>query len=236
MASTALSSKFWQISLLWQRSDSIGSNDNLVKKDQKTVSYSLEALMLCLKHNVFSGSKHIKQVLPSLTWGSDCYTQSHSLNGLQVKPMDTSLNGLQVKPMNTWQSTDMRNLWSPTAKGLSGRLPRLKRNRKMFLACRVRVFQHRLEPDELTAKHLAMLGSATLVLVHSVRQRYSYSNTVAGAISIFGHPMMGPYINPCFSSVPSQESSYDSCAELPAKYSRNLPSLSPCLESSSCPW
>lgn len=50
---------------------------------------------------------------------------------------------------------------------------------------RVRVFQHRLEPDELTTKHLAMLGSATLILVHSVRHRYASSNTVAGTEPAF---------------------------------------------------
>lgn len=51
--------------------------------------------------------------------------------------------------------------------------------------CRKRVVQHRLEPDELTTKHLAMLGSAVLILAHSVRDRYATSNTVAGAATLF---------------------------------------------------
>ena len=47
-------------------------------------------------------------------------------------------------------------------------------------SCRVRMIQHRLEPDELTVKHLAMLGSAALLLAHSVRGRHAANNTVAG--------------------------------------------------------
>lgn len=51
------------------------------------------------------------------------------------------------------------------------------------------VIQHRLEPDELATKHLAMLGSASLILVHSVRKQYACSNTVAGrALSRIAHP------------------------------------------------
>lgn len=42
------------------------------------------------------------------------------------------------------------------------------------------MIQHRIEPDELTAKHLAMLGSAVLVLAHAMRDKYATSNTVAG--------------------------------------------------------
>lgn len=80
----------------------------------------------------------------------------------------------------------------------------LKRNWaiQLMLSCRVRVFQHRLEPDELTAKHLAMLGSATLVLVHSMRERYTCSNTVAGSCS-YGQP------RDCFANLPEREACLD---------------------------
>jgi len=65
--------------------------------------------------------------------------------------------------------------WSCEEVPRFGRLPEMVPN-----TCRVRVLQHRVEPDELTAKHLSMLGAAVLILVHSVRERYASSNTVAG--------------------------------------------------------
>ena len=39
--------------------------------------------------------------------------------------------------------------------------------------------KHWILPDELTVKHMAMLGSSALVLANSVRDR-ARSNTVAG--------------------------------------------------------
>lgn len=48
---------------------------------------------------------------------------------------------------------------------------------------RLRVLQHRVEPDELTAKRLAMLGATVLVLAHAVRDHHVTNNTVAGTLN-----------------------------------------------------
>jgi hypothetical protein len=68
------------------------------------------------------------------------------------------------------------------------------------------VFQHRLEPDELTAKHLAMLGSAVLILVHSVRERYASSNTVAGEARRSPQPAERIYRRTWLSGMPKLQS------------------------------
>ena len=74
------------------------------------------------------------------------------------------------------------------------------------------MIQHRLEPDELTVKHLGMLGSAALLLAHSVRGRHAANNTVAGRARQPGHQLVHRAQHQLTSALSVQGSSLETLA------------------------